>query len=390
MISIQEQLSIIKRGIVDLVNEDELIEKLKEDRPLIVKLGVDPTSPDLHLGHSVVLNKLRAFQSLGHKAVLIIGDFTSRIGDPSGRDSTRPILPLEKIMENAKTYTEQAFKILDREKTEIRFNSEWLKKFVTYGANDSFEFFLLAKNITISRLLEREDFKNRIKNKSPISLLEILYPIFQGYDSVAIKADVELGGEDQIFNLLVGRDIQKFYNIKPQICITVPLLIGTDGVKKMSKSYGNYVAFNDKPSDMFGKIMSIDDNIMYLYYELLTEENLDDIKKMHPMEAKKKLAFIIVERFYSTQEADKAKAEFEKVFSKKELPPNIEEIRLNLPLKVSKILLECGFVKSNNEARRFIEGGGVRIDGKKIEEDIIIEKPGFVIQCGKRNFKKVI
>jgi len=391
MMAIDEQLKIIKRGIVDLVNEEELIEKLKENRPLIVKLGVDPTSPDLHLGHSVVLNKLRAFQNLGHKAVLIIGDFTSRVGDPSGRDSTRPILPLEKIMENAKTYTEQAFKILDKEKTEIRFNSEWLKKFVSYDEyKNNFEFFSVAKSITISRLLEREDFKNRIKNNSPLSLLEILYPIFQGYDSVAIKADVELGGQDQIFNLLVGRDLQKIYNIKPQICITVPLLVGTDGVKKMSKSYGNYVAFNDTPSDMFGKIMSISDELMYSYYELLTEENLDEIKKMHPMEAKKKLAFIIVSRFHSESDAITAKTEFERVFSKNEMPQNIEEIKLNLPLKLSKVIVECGFAKSNNEARRLIEGGGVRIDGKKIEDDIIIEKSGFIIQCGKRYFKKVI
>jgi tyrosyl-tRNA synthetase len=391
MMAIEEQLKIIKRGIVDLVNEEELIEKLKENRPLIVKLGVDPTSPDLHLGHSVVLNKLRAFQNLGHKAVLIIGDFTSRVGDPSGRDLTRPILPLEKIMENAKTYTEQAFKILDKEKTEIRFNSEWLKKFVSYDEDkNTFEFFYVAKNITISRLLEREDFKNRIKNNSPLSLLEILYPIFQGYDSVAIKADVELGGQDQIFNLLIGRDLQKIYNIKPQICITVPLLIGTDGVKKMSKSYGNYIAFNDTPSDMFGKIMSISDELMYSYYELLTEENLDEIKNMHPMEAKKKLAFIIVSRFYSESDAIKAKTEFERVFSKNEMPQNIEEIKINLPLKLSKVIVECGFAKTNNEARRLIEGGGVRIDGKKVEDDIIIEKSGFIIQCGKRYFKKVI
>ena len=391
MIAIDEQLKIIKRGIVDLVNEEELIEKLKENRPLIVKLGVDPTSPDLHLGHSVVLNKLRAFQNLGHKSVLIIGDFTSRVGDPSGRDSTRPILPLEKIMENAKTYTEQAFKILDKEKTEIKFNSEWLKKFVSYDEDkNTFEFFSVAKSITISRLLEREDFKNRIKNNSPLSLLEILYPIFQGYDSVAIKADVELGGQDQIFNLLVGRDLQKIYNIKPQICITLPLLVGTDGVKKMSKSYGNYVAFNDTPSDMFGKIMSISDELMYSYYELLTEENLDEIKKMHPMEAKKKLAFIIVSRFHSESDAIRAKTEFERVFSKNEMPQNIEEIKINLPLKLSKVIVECGFAKSNNEARRLIEGGGVRIDGKKVEDDITIEKSGFIIQCGKRYFKKVI
>ncbi len=389
MLEIEKQLSVIRRGVVELVNEEELIEKLKENRPLIVKLGVDPTSPDLHLGHSVVLNKLKQFQDLGHKAVLIIGDFTSQIGDPSGRDSTRPVLPYEKIIENAKTYTEQAFKILDKEKTEVRFNSEWLKKFISFNGN-TLEFFNIAKNITISRLLEREDFKTRMKNENPISLLEILYPLFQGYDSVAIKADIELGGQDQIFNLLVGRDLQKMYSIKPQICITVPILVGTDGIKKMSKSYKNYIAFNDKPEDIFGKIMSVNDELMYNYYELLTDENLDEIKKLHPMEAKKRLAFLMVKRFHSEEKAIKAKEDFEKVFSKKELPDEMPEFELKTPLKLSQILVLSGCAKSNNEARRFIKEEAVRINGEKILEDKIIEKGGFVLQCGKRNFRKII
>ncbi|MEF3280084.1 MAG: tyrosine--tRNA ligase [Elusimicrobiota bacterium] len=387
--NIEYQIELIKRGIVEIVSEEELIEKLKENRPLVVKLGVDPTSPDLHLGHSVVLNKLRQFQDLGHKAVLIIGDFTSQVGDPSGRDSTRPILPYEKIMENAKTYSEQAFKILDRNKTEIRFNSEWLKNFVSFNQN-SLKFFEVAKNITISRLLEREDFKNRMKNEDPISLLEILYPIFQGYDSVAVKADVELGGQDQIFNLLVGRDLQKMYSMKPQICITVPLLVGTDGIKKMSKSYKNYIAFNDTPDDIFGKVMSINDELMYKYYELLTDKNMDELKKIHPMEAKKNLAFLMVERFYNKEEALKAKENFEKVFSKKEIPENIDEFVLSKPMKISEILKASGIAKSNNEARRFIENGAVKIDGEKILEDKIINEKNIVIQCGKRHFRRLI
>ena len=386
---IVEQLKIIKRGIVDLVSEEELIEKLKENRPLVIKLGVDPTSPDLHLGHSVVLNKLRAFQDLGHKAVLIIGDFTSQVGDPSGRDSTRPVLPQEKIIENAKTYTQQAFKILDKEKTEVRFNSEWLKKFMSFDDN-TLEFFSVAKNITISRLLEREDFKNRIKQESPISLLEVIYPIFQGYDSVTIKADVELGGQDQIFNLLVGRDLQKMYKIKPQVCITLPLLVGTDGVKKMSKSYKNYIAFNDIPDEMFGKVMSVSDELMYSYYELLTDADMDEIKKEHPMKAKKQLAMILVERFYSKEVALKARENFERVFSSKEIPDNIEKFKLISPTKISQILVLTGGAKSNNEARRLIESGAVRINGQKVESDKIIEKGDFVLQCGKRYFRKIV
>jgi tyrosyl-tRNA synthetase len=387
--NIDKQLEIIKRGIVDLVSEEELVEKLKEGRELVIKLGVDPTSPDLHLGHSVVLNKLRAFQDLGHKAVLIIGDFTSQVGDPSGRDSTRPVLSYEQIAKNAKTYTEQAFKILDEKKTEVRFNSEWLKTFTSFKDN-KIELFNVAKNVTISRLLEREDFKTRMKNENPISLLEILYPIFQGYDSVAIKADVELGGHDQIFNLLVGRDLEKLYSIKPQICLTVPLLVGTDGVKKMSKSYKNYIAFNDTPDDMFGKVMSLGDDVMMTYYELLTDIDMNDVKSKHPMQAKKELASIIVKRFHGEESAIRAKENFEKVFSKKELPDSIEEFKLESPMLLSHILSSSKISKSNNDARRLIESGAVRIDGNKVLEDKMIENAGFILQCGKRNFKKIV
>lgn len=387
----EKELNLIKRGIVDLVSEEELIEKLKLSRPLRVKLGVDPTSRDLHLGHSVVLNKLRQFQNMGHIAVLIIGDFTAQVGDPSGRDSTRPVLDYKTVKENANTYTEQAFKILDKSKTEIRFNSEWLGPFMHYSPDTLAPFINIAKNITISRLLEREDFKNRMKEGNPISLLEILYPIMQGYDSVAVNADIELGGQDQIFNLLVGRDIQKMYNQSPQVVITMPLLIGTDGVKKMSKSYGNYIAFNDTPQDIFGKIMSISDEMMYSYYELLTEEDITEIKKLHPMEAKKKLGRIMVERFYNQEEALKAQENFEKVFSKKEIPQEMKEFIIKEPLKVSQIMIAGGIAKSGNEARRLIAGGAVKLNSRKINEDEVLNPESEVIlQCGKRHFLKII
>lgn len=386
-----DEISLIKRGVVDIVSEEELIEKIKNKKRLRVKLGVDPTTSDLHLGHSVVLNKLRTFQDLGHTAILIIGDFTAQIGDPTGRDSTRPVLSYSDIIKNAETYTQQAFKILDKDRTEIFFNSKWLKKFISFN-NESFEneFINVSRNITVSRLLEREDFKNRMKNQTPITLLEMLYPIFQGYDSVAVKCDVELGGQDQIFNLLVGRDIQKMYLLEPQVCITLPLLIGTDGVKKMSKSYGNYIAFNDDPFDMFGKIMSINDELMYQYYEILTLENIEEIKNMHPMEAKKRLASIIVERFHGKDEAVKAKERFETIFSKREIPTDIETQTIEMPLKLSKILLLAGAVNSNNEARRMIESGAVKINDEKILKDIEIDKREFILKCGRRFIKKII
>lgn len=387
-----EELELIKRGVVDIVSEEELIEKLKEKRVLRVKLGVDPTSPDLHLGHSVVLTKLRQFQDLGHKAVLIIGDFTAQIGDPTGRDSTRPVLSYQDIIKNAETYTQQAFKILDKTKTEVVFNSKWLKDFLSFLSSESFEnhFIKVSSHITISRLLEREDFKNRMKRQVPITLLEVLYPLFQGYDSVEVDADIELGGQDQIFNLLVGRDIQKLYNKKPQVCITLPLLIGTDGQKKMSKSYGNYIAFNDEPYDMFGKIMSISDELMYQYYEILTLEDMTSIKQMHPMEAKKKLAFMMVERFHGLEKAKEACERFEIVFSKREIPSDIVSEKVEMPIRLSRLLVRIGAVESNNQARRMIEGGAVRIDSEKITKDMEINKDEFIIQCGRRFIKRVL
>lgn len=387
-----KELELIKRGTVDIVSEEELIERLKEKRILRVKLGVDPTSPDLHLGHSVVLTKLRLFQELGHKAVLIIGDFTAQVGDPTGRDTTRPVLSYQDILRNAETYTTQAFKILDSSKTEVVFNSKWLKKFMSFLSDEGFDngFINVSRHITISRLLEREDFKNRIKNHNPITILEVLYPLFQGYDSVAIDADVELGGQDQIFNLLVGRDIQKIYNKRPQVCITVPLLIGTDGQKKMSKSYNNYIAFNDEPYNMFGKVMSISDELMYQYYEILTLEDMNIIKQMHPMQAKKKLAYIIVERFYNSQQAKESLERFETVFSKKEIPQDIIIEKIEMPIKLSKLLVKIGAVESNNQARRMIESGAIRIDSEKVMQDLEINKDEFIIQCGKRFMKKIL
>jgi tyrosyl-tRNA synthetase len=384
-----EVLKDITRGAVDVVGREDLAKKLSSGKKLRVKFGADPSSPDLHLGHSVVMSKLRRFQDLGHTAVLIIGDFTAQVGDPSGRDLTRPVLDHETVAKNAKTYTEQAFKVLDREKTEIRFNSEWLKPFFASPAVGVSDFVNIAKSVTISRLLEREDFRARMKAETPISLLEILYPILQGYDSVAVKADVELGGQDQIFNLLMGRDLQKLHAQEPQAVMTMPLLVGTDGEKKMSKSYGNYVGLNDLPSDMFGKVMSVSDALMYSYYELLTAEDLAAVKAEHPMEAKKRLAGLITARFHDAEQAAAARQHFEQVFSRKELPEEMEVYRAERPGKLSYLLVAAGLVKGMNEARRLIAQGAVRLDGEKVAEDIDFEPRNCVLQVGRRQFRKI-
>ncbi|OGS12636.1 MAG: tyrosine--tRNA ligase [Elusimicrobia bacterium RIFOXYA2_FULL_58_8] len=385
-----EILGEITRGAVDIVSREELAKKLSSGKKLRVKLGVDPTSRDLHLGHSVVLGKLRQFQDLGHTAVLIIGDFTAQVGDPSGRDSTRPVLDPEAVGANAKTYTEQAFKVLDPAKTEVRFNGEWLKPFVGDPSKSVSDFLNTAKSVTVARLLEREDFKTRMKAESPVSLLEILYPVFQGYDSVAVKADIELGGQDQIFNLLMGRDLQKLNGQDPQVVLTMPLLIGTDGARKMSKSYGNYVALSDSPGDMFGKMMSVSDALMYSYYELLTSEDVATVKKAHPMEAKKQLAGIITGRYHGAGPAAAARESFEQVFSRKELPQDMENYRMDKPGKLSGLMVAAGVAKGNNEARRLITQGAVRLDGVKIEEDIVFEPKECVLQVGRRQFRKIV
>ncbi len=384
-----EILADILRGAVDVISREELGKKLSSGKKLRVKFGADPTSRDLHIGHSVVLSKLRQFQDLGHTVVLIIGDFTAQVGDPSGRDSTRPVLDHETVANNAKTYTEQAFKVLDPEKTEISFNSEWLKPFLSNPAVGVSEFLVTAKNVTISRLLEREDFRARMKAETPVSLLEIFYPVFQGYDSVAVKADIELGGQDQIFNLLMGRDLQKLNGQEPQVVMTMPLLLGIDGERKMSKSYGNYVALNDLPNDMYGKIMSVSDALMYSYYELLTSEDLAAVKAGHPMEAKKKLAGLITARYHGSEQAASARDHFEQVFSRKELPEDMEVFRAEKAGKLSSLMVAAGLAKGMNEARRLIDQGAVRLDGEKLSEDVVFEPRDCVLQVGRRQFRKI-
>ncbi len=384
--NVEEQINFLTRGCVDVVSKADLAKKLESGKTLKVKLGCDPTSADLHLGHSVALSLLRRFQDLGHKAVLVIGDFTAAVGDPSGRDSTRPVLPREKILENAKTYTDQAFKVLDPAKTEIRFNSEWLEPFTTGK-----ELLQTLQKVTVAQVLERDDFKKRMSAGNPISLLEVLYSLFQGQDSVALEADVELGGTDQIFNLLVGRQLQKNHGQEPQVAITVPLLVGLDGVKKMSKSYGNYVGLNDEPNDMFGKLMSIPDELMPMYYELLTSENMDEIKAMHPMAAKKKLAGLLVTRFHNKEAAAAALQNFEKVFSKKELPTDIPEFKPQDGALISAVIFAAGAAQSKNKARGLIDQGAVRLKGEKVTADgPLAFEPGDVLQVGKRHFFKLV
>ena len=384
--TIDEQISFLTRGCVDIVSKADLAKKLESGKTLKIKLGCDPTSADLHLGHSVALSLMRRFQDMGHTAVLVIGDFTAAIGDPSGRDSTRPVLAREQILQNAKTYTDQAFKVLDPSKTEIRFNSEWLDPFVSGK-----DLLTTLQHITVAQVLERDDFKKRMAAGNPISMLEVLYSLFQGQDSVALKADVELGGTDQIFNLLVGRQLQKNNGQEPQVALTVPLLVGLDGVKKMSKSYKNYVGLTDAPEDMFGKIMSIADEVMPMYYELLTSENLDEIKAMHPMAAKKKLAHLLVERFHSKESADAAQTHFETVFSKKELPSDMPELKPETGALLSAVIFTSGAAPSKNKARGLIEQGAVRLKGKKVSTDgPLLFETGDVLQIGKRHFFKLV
>jgi tyrosyl-tRNA synthetase len=392
MLSPEEQLSIIKRGTVEIIEEEELLKKLKEGRPLRVKAGFDPTAPDLHLGHTVLLQKLRQFQQLGHEVYFVIGDFTAMIGDPTGRSETRPPLSREEVLENAKTYEHQVFKILDPEKTNIVFNSTWLSGLGTEGI------IKLAGKYTVARMLERDDFSKRFKEGIPIYIHEFIYPLLQGYDSVFLKADVELGGTDQKFNLLVGRDLQRAFGQEPQVCITLPLLVGLDGVRKMSKSYQNYVAIQEEPESMFGKIMSISDDLMWDYYTLLTdytEEEIENFKKnLHPMEAKKKLAHFIVERFHGKEQADKALEFFVKTFSEREFPEDapIIEVPHGLKRRAYELLFELGIESSKNSARRVVEGGGLRINGTKVEDpNQEIEIKGELrLQVGKKRFYRVV
>lgn len=383
--SIEEAISKIKRGTNEIISEEELAKKLASGKKLRIKLGVDPTAPDLHLGHSVIINKLKVFQDLGHQIVFLIGDFTARIGDPSGRSATRPMMTEEQIMKNIKTYQEQVFKILDKEKTEVVFNSKWLNALGIEGL------LKLASKHTVAQMLVRDDFEKRFKADIPISIVEFMYPLLQAYDSVALNADVELGGNDQKFNLLLGRDMQRDAGQEPQVVITMPLLVGTDGVKKMSKSYKNYIALNDAPQEMFGKLMSISDELMMVYYELLTQEDLVQIKQMHPKEAKMKLGKIIVERYWDAEAAKNAQEEFNKIFANKDLPTEIEEYKCDKDkIKLSELLFISKMVASKNEARRLIEQGGAKVDSQKITTDTEIEiKSGMILQAGKRKFKKI-
>ncbi len=392
MLNPEEQLKLLRQGTVEIIEEEELLEKLKEGRPLRIKAGFDPTAPDLHLGHTVLLQKLRQFQLLGHEVYFVIGDFTAMIGDPTGRSETRPPLSREQVLENAKTYERQVFKVLLPEKTNIVFNSTWLSSLGTEGI------IKLAGQYTVARMLERDDFSKRFREGNPIYIHEFLYPLLQGYDSVFLKADVELGGTDQKFNLLVGRDLQRAFGQKPQVCITMPLLVGLDGVRKMSKSYGNYVGITEEPNQMFGKIMSISDELMWDYYLLLTDyrqEEIEEFKKnLHPMEAKKRLAHYIVSRYHSKESADKALEFFEKTFSQREFPEDAQVIRVpaSYRQKAYEFLFELGIEASKNSARRLIEGGGLKINGQKIQDpnqEIQVSEE-LKLQVGKKRFYRII
>tara|TARA_B110000495_G_scaffold202441_1_gene222591 strand:- start:674 stop:1873 length:1200 start_codon:yes stop_codon:yes gene_type:complete len=396
MAGIQEKIAELTRGTDEVLPEDGLKAKLEEGRPLIVKAGFDPTAPDLHIGHTVLINKMRQFQQLGHDVVFLIGDFTGMIGDPSGKNATRPPLTAEQIAANAATYEKQIFKILDEEKTRVEFNSTWMSKMDAAGL------IKLAARHTVARMLERDDFNKRYKGGEPISIHEFLYPLVQGYDSVALKADVELGGTDQKFNLLVGRQLQQDFGQKPQIVMTTPLLEGLDGVQKMSKSLGNYIGITDAPGEMFGKIMSISDDLMWRYFEVLSFRMLEDIATlrksvddgMNPRDAKFELGAEIVARFYSEAEADAARQEFVSRFQQGAMPEEIIDVSLasdDGKMGITHLLMRAGLVSSTSEAFRMIKQGAVKIDGQKIEDRSLELQAGTsnVYQVGKRKFARV-
>jgi len=396
MVPIAEALEIIKRGAEELLVEEELVGKLKTGRRLNIKLGMDPTAPDLHLGHTVVINKLRHFQDLGHHVQFLIGDFTGMIGDPTGKNQTRPPLTREQIQENARTYQKQVFKILDPEKTEIMFNSTWSDKLGAEGM------IRLCSRYTVARILERDDFSKRYKAGQPVAMHELLYPLMQGYDSVAMRSDVELGGTDQKFNLLVGRELQKDWGQEPQCILTTPLLEGLDGVQKMSKSLGNYVGIDEPPDEIFGKLMSVSDDLMWRYFELLSFRALGEVKAWrrevaegrNPRDVKVALAQEIVARFHGDAAAVAALAEFESRFRHGALPENIPEVTLHCAddgMVVMQVLKQAGLTPSTSEALRMIEQGGVRLDGEKLsDKGLKLARGGtFVVQVGKRKFAKV-
>ena len=392
----KENLNLIKRGIDELISEDELITKLKSKKKLIVKAGFDPTAPDLHLGHTVLINKLRHFQQLGHQIVFLIGDFTGMIGDPSGKNKTRPALDETEIKENAKSYKNQVFKILDPKLTDVRFNSEWSKKLGAEGI------IKLASQYNLARMLERDDFNKRYKSNQTIALHEFLYPLIQANDSIALQADIELGGTDQKFNLLVGRELQRAYGQDPQVVITVPILEGLDGKNKMSKSLNNYVGIDESPSEMFGKIMSISDELMWRWFELLSFKSIDEIKALkadqvngkNPRDIKIELAKELIARFHDDQSANLAEENFINQFQKKNIPDDIEEVSITISessIPLTNLLKESGMTSSASEAMRMIKQGAVRINEEKITDTkhIIDSGSSAIYQVGKRKFKKI-
>lgn len=402
-LSPKEQLEEIKRGAVDIVSEKELLEKLeksyKEKKPLRVKAGFDPSRPDIHIGHTVIINKLATFQKLGHHIIFLIGDFTAMIGDPTGKNETRPALSRDEVVENAKTYASQVFKILDEERTEIAYNGDWMNVF------SAVDFVKLSGQYTVARMLERDDFQKRYSNQDSICIHEFLYPLVQAYDSVALEADVELGGTDQRFNLLLGRDIQKAYGVAPQCIMTLPILEGLDGVKKMSKSLDNYIGVDDSPKDMFGKTMKVSDELMIRYYELLSDlsvSELEDLKsgiasgKIHPREAKVKLAKFLISRFHSEEKAAAAEEEFNRIFVKKGLPDEIpeKEVAAKAEQPICPFMTQLGLTKSNGEARRLITGNAVEIRGEKVTDPQLkielLSGDDFIVKAGKKKFVKVV
>lgn len=402
MLSVEEQLRELKKGAVDVVSEAELLNKLKksvkENKPLRIKAGFDPSRPDLHIGHTVLLNKMRQFQQLGHHVIFLIGDFTGLIGDPTGKNEARPPLSEAEIKTNAQTYARQVYKVLDREKTEVAYNSTWMMKFTPV------DFIRLASQYTVARMLERDDFTKRYKNETPIHIHELLYPLVQGYDSVALRADVELGGTDQRFNLLVGRELQKSNGQEPQCILTVPILEGLDGVQKMSKSLDNYIAVEDTPREMFGKTMRVSDQLMIRYYELLTDISVEQVAqlkqdiasgKKHPRAVKVELAKTLVARFHSPEAAVRASEEFDRIFVEKGLPDEIPAVDVG-PQKgvwICKLMSDMGLAASNSEARRLIEGKAVECDGQKITDPQLkldLKKgENFVLKAGKKKFVRV-
>jgi tyrosyl-tRNA synthetase len=397
--TIDEQLEYLAKGTVDLIERADLKTKIERGKPLSVKVGFDPTAPDIHLGHTVVIRKMRHFQQLGHRVIFLIGDFTGMIGDPTGKKATRPPLSREEVLQNAETYRRQVYKILDPEKTEIRFNAEWL------GALGSEGMIRLAAKYTLARILERDDFRKRFEARQPIAIHELLYPLAQAYDSVALQCDVEMGGTDQLFNLLVGRDLMREYGLEPQVVITMPLLEGLDGVEKMSKSLGNYIGIDEAPEEIFGKVMSISDALMWKYYLLCTDLTPAEVSRvrasvasgeLHPMEAKKDLAKSIIRDFHDSGAADAAEAEFRRVFSDRQVPTDVEETSLpasDEPQLLARVITAAGLAASNKDAQRLIAQGGVLVDDVKVEStkhvlDATVGK-GYLLKVGKRRFARV-